>query len=1095
MNFVIRQFKNLIQMIVDKVNGKPIDRIGYVMYAIIGIMTMYVSFTITQLVKTPVIERPIHPNIYGILIVLPLLTFYLTLTGEKLKKSSTRISQFLVVILSTSVFAIGYIFQISNTTFVGWLNNIENIEVIPFDMLIGNIRVVTFFFPLVLILPMLLLTTKLIKEKDTRKVIAEYEIELLLPNVMESNDVTIDLEICEDSMTGDKCVVPEKKLFESLWLQGSSGSGKTATVIRPLLGQLFRMKAYLIEEQKKLAIEALKEGLAVLTQPVSNYYFNKNFNIHLIVPKEGKEEEYKAKFEKFIIGVRDKEEIVLEHKGADGNLSVRKPKSDSRLIVKVEILLGSTPIGEKTVTLKSSDESISFKVHDKYEEIRIFNKAAITNEEEQEKHADKVARSQITEEMKEEYTILLPKLEDSYTYRLVAREKGSGQIIYRNLGITVVAPDGGLPADTIKIADQYGITVHKIDPSMDEIKKGKIAKLNPLLGGRPEKKGDIIASILASMEESDGAKSGAYFVNASVRAVRNVVILLKVMYPIMEKREPNLNDVLAILNDFNSVVPYVEGMKRSAELKRRWSSVISYFETSFYPPETDDRGRVMPGTRFGSKRQKTLEAIEGVVNQLDNFLGRDEVQYILCDTKESIDLADVLFKGDCIAIATRQNNLGARLGKAFALFFILSLQNEVLSRYSEDENPEIPHFLIIDEFPMYVNENTKTFFTFARKYKTSTTIAIQNMGQLKTVSDEFGETIFANTNTKVLLPGANVEDKKYWAAYFGTEEKFEMQTGVTTTSMWSDNPNYSEQRRGTLTSKNVVGEQDIGNLNFKEAFYSYTNFKGRRKIGKGNTDFLHNQKIKSVKTKEYDFEKYNPYSFEKFVKEQEKNKTVKTENTDTETISTTSDSLEFEGNNDTIDNSISSTQAQETRFATSQVNTDKEDTNFHIVGNGKQNFDGIDDVNELSFDDPNFTPGGHNNGEVITPIIFEEETTQSDINNQKEVIDTNTLQFGQEGEDIVVESSSKNSDYLREDNKEFTVYNNLDIELPLSTKIDTKENDTKKKEGLVVDPTNTEVCALNFDESGTKENNNTEGNKSNNDIINIEDEFVLEGDM
>jgi len=130
MNYVIRQFKSLIQMIVDKYNGKPIDKIGYILYSIIGIMTMYVSFIIAQLIRVPVIERPIHPNIYGVLIVLPLLTFYLTLTGEKLKKSSSRLSQFLIVTISTSIFAIGYIAQLSNTTFVGWLNGIKNIEVI-----------------------------------------------------------------------------------------------------------------------------------------------------------------------------------------------------------------------------------------------------------------------------------------------------------------------------------------------------------------------------------------------------------------------------------------------------------------------------------------------------------------------------------------------------------------------------------------------------------------------------------------------------------------------------------------------------------------------------------------------------------------------------------------------------------------------------------------------------------------------------------------------------------------------------------------------------------------------------------------------------
>ena len=96
------------------------------------------------------------------------------------------------------------------------------------------------------------------------------------------------------------------------------------------------------------------------------------------------------------------------------------------------------------------------------------------------------------------------------------------------------------------------------------------------------------------------------------------------------------------------------------------------------------------------------------------------------------------------------------------MFFILSIQNAVLSRYSEDENPEIPFHLIIDEFPFYINDNTKVFFTFARKYHCAVTVAIQNMAQLREISEVYKETIFANTDTKVLLPNSNVEDREYW---------------------------------------------------------------------------------------------------------------------------------------------------------------------------------------------------------------------------------------------------------------------------------------------------------------------------------------------
>ena len=156
---------------------------------------------------------------------------------------------------------------------------------------------------------------------------------------------------------------------------------------------------------------------------------------------------------------------------------------------------------------------------------------------------------------------------------------------------------------------------------------------------------------------------------------------------------------------------------------------------------------------------------------------------------------------------------------------------------------------------MYCNENTETFFTFARKYKCSVTIAIQNMGQLKRISDEFGETIFTNTTTKLLLPKSNLEDRRYWSAYFGKSNRIELMTGVSKGALSSDNPNYSEQLRGGMKKVENVGEDEINDLNFQNLFYSYTNHKGRQVIGKGETDFV---KIKRepFMDKLYDFEKY-----------------------------------------------------------------------------------------------------------------------------------------------------------------------------------------------------------------------------------------------
>nr|WP_276536711.1 TraM recognition domain-containing protein [Tissierella carlieri] len=471
----------------------------------------------------------------------------------------------------------------------------------------------------------------------------------------------------------------------------------------------------------------------------------------------------------------------------------------------------------------------------------------------------------ILEERQEDINIQLkPKLKD-LTYKVRVFSKGTGRLVLRNLGLTVVAPDGEFTSQVVEIGKEYGIKIHKIDPFMDEILRGNVAKFNPLKGDSPEKIGDIVASILVSMDIGPNSKTNPYFTNAGVRAIRNLVILLKISFPPLYNREPTLEDVLACLNNFDLVEEPVKYVEDNPSLLRRWKSIVDYFKTRFLDPPKDHDGK-NTNSRVGSLKYNTQQAVEGMVNQLDNLLSREEIRYILCNEDESIDLAQILRKGECIAISTRQGNLGERLGRAFALFFILSLQNEVLNRYAENENPEIPHFIQIDEFPMYCNESTETFFSFSRKYKCSVTIAIQDMAQLKRISDEFGQTIFTNTTIKLLLPKSNIEDRKYWSEFFGSTKEMELTTGISTNSLFADNPSYNETLRGSLTETKNVSEEDIDNLNFQQLYYSYVDKKGRKVFGKGITDFME-VKRKPYMEEVFDFE---PYA----ISEEDYNKTL-----------------------------------------------------------------------------------------------------------------------------------------------------------------------------------------------------------------------------
>ena len=96
-------------------------------------------------------------------------------------------------------------------------------------LLSGNIRLISFLFPIVAVIPISTLVVQMLADRDIRKKVREYELDVLLPTVHQIDDTTIDIKICEDIETGDDCIVPEKKTYEHTLISGSSGSGKTAT--------------------------------------------------------------------------------------------------------------------------------------------------------------------------------------------------------------------------------------------------------------------------------------------------------------------------------------------------------------------------------------------------------------------------------------------------------------------------------------------------------------------------------------------------------------------------------------------------------------------------------------------------------------------------------------------------------------------------------------------------------------------------------------------------------------------------------------------------------------------------------------------------
>ncbi len=864
-------FKDSIQKVVDKVDGKIVDISSMILMIIDLILVMKLFISTLDIISSPILN--IHsPIFYSVLFIISFGIFFYSMLGDKLNKPNKRPKIFLFTAITLSILTYSLLAEIFNYGFTSILNNILSVSEIPIYLINTNVRIVTIVFPLLIVVLVFGKSFTIPFKEEYKKEIYEYSLDILTRNIDKITPYTVDIKICEDMKTGEPIVLTEKNSFRHRMIIGSSGSGKTALSIRPDLAQLFSKKAFFKEELKRLAFEALEEGICFLNVPITDKYINENFSMDLISFYPNKKDEFMKKFKNFIVGVRDNKYKLYSGKCSfsDSNeIKIDIPINDkfsSNIKINIKVFKNAMIYDEADF---SFDEKNGINKKNKnfiiYSQIQDYKK--VTQKEVEKDKIDLVEESIFKEIDGILYSKflsikLIKKSNEDLSFKVNVDSNGDGKIIYRDLGVTVIAPDGGLASEAINIASKNGVKVNKIDPKMEEIEKGNVAKFNPMMVGSPEKAGDILSSILTTMEQSAGKDANPYFTNASIRAIRNVVIILRVAHPLIYNENPTLVDVLNILNNFNLVTDYVKKLEEDSYLEKRWKSVIDYFKTSFYPPiKSEGKGgyEVLDGDlqSQGRKTKKTEEAIGGIINQLDNFLGREEIKYIFCDRNNSLDLAQVLEKGECIAVATRQSELGDVLGKAFALMIILSLQNAVLGRFSEDENPEIPYFLFIDEFPFYINDNSKVFFTFSRKYKCSVTIAIQNLGQLEEAGETFRQAIFTNCSTKLVLPGANVEDRDYFCKFFGVEEVVDIQTSISQTPVLSENNRYNESIKGGLVEKNKISEQELAELQFKRCYYATIDQKGRNIVGKGFMDFLKLSEKNTIETKRYPFSKYN----------------------------------------------------------------------------------------------------------------------------------------------------------------------------------------------------------------------------------------------
>ena len=448
------------------------------------------------------------------------------------------------------------------------------------------------------------------------------------------------------------------------------------------------------------------------------------------------------------------------------------------------------------------------------------------------------------------------KLYKAYMSKLILSNTDN-ECIYKNLGITYMAPDYETIDNIKQVAKAFGVDYHLIDPT-DPNSSG----LNPFALKDPVKISVAISSVMKVMfsEENEttiNSVSDTFMQNLASQAVENLTLLLCEMYPREHGGDiPTLEDLLKLLYDFTEIEKLAEKMKTYDELANKYSIQLQYYKTYFYSDS--------------SNKEETQKQLQALSAQLANLIRYPGIKNVICSRTNNINYDDVLKNGEIILVCTRRGDLGPSVHKAFGTFFLLLMQQSVLSRPGT-EKTRIPHFLYIDEFPPFLSRNTASIFTLYRKYRVGTIISAQNLSQFGNEKGGYRQTIMANCTTKIVFGNNTPEDNEWWQEELGEKREWKAARDYEPMDPLADPPKPGEKPKEggqtgpsyTSTLKGISYQWvknykagKVQSLKFKQILYKTKDTKGKTIVGKAKVDFLEESYKDEQENKKFNFTKF-----------------------------------------------------------------------------------------------------------------------------------------------------------------------------------------------------------------------------------------------
>lgn len=245
------------------------------------------------------------PIQYTFALACPVFAFLFSGSSEFASTKKKKVTLFYIYIIGLSVIAVSMFTQWLNMS--AWLLLIFNPGYVDLvtdfsDLVRPALTSLTILFP-IFIIPKIFnfLYFGVNDSKDMTQSIWDYGGIDLSDKKQGHGPYTCEVFLCQDGETSKMITIPESSRYQSMFVCGSSGSGKTSLVYEPLIARDLERKFFYREVSKEMGFTALKAGVAMINAPYNNEYLNSNFNLNMLSPTSGNEDVYKGYMKKMIL--------------------------------------------------------------------------------------------------------------------------------------------------------------------------------------------------------------------------------------------------------------------------------------------------------------------------------------------------------------------------------------------------------------------------------------------------------------------------------------------------------------------------------------------------------------------------------------------------------------------------------------------------------------------------------------------------------------------------------------------------------------------------------------------------------------------------